>query len=356
MRLLLAVCLVGVGIFTAACKTSDDSSDSGSAGATPAARTSNPQTGGTKAAKIKKTGDKKLTIGFANYAAVIPLYQSMIAGVKDEAAKNGWKVVVTDSQFDPGKEVNDVMSLIAQHVDVIICSPGDEDALLPAYKAAADAGIPMISIANQLNPKENAWELGYVGLSSVKMGEIETQKLIDAIDGKGDILRLQGPAGIAFVRDTKTGMDNVLAKNPDVKVVFQQNAKILSPEEGFRLANDGLTAHPDAKGIWAQDDEIAVGAVRALQKKKLNIPVSWNGGTPQAMDLAAEGKLVGIVLPTYDWGQKTVQLIHDSAVNGTAFPYNTESSNFPLDSAQQAKDLIAKCPDNPKQIWCLGRK
>jgi ABC-type sugar transport system substrate-binding protein len=239
---------------------------------------------------------------------------------------------------------------------VILISPADEDALLPAYKAAAEAGIPMISIANRLNTKNKAWENAFFGMDLVKMGRIETEELIEAIGGSGKIMRIMGPSGIAFVRDSKAGMDQALADNPDVEVVFEQNAKAISADEGFRITQDALTANPDIKGVWAQEDEIATGVVRALQDRGVDIPVAWNGGTPAAMDLAADGKLVGVVLGSYEWGKSAVDGLH-AAVSGEAeLPFETESEFFALDGAEHAKELIAKCPENPKEGWCLGRK
>jgi ABC-type sugar transport system substrate-binding protein len=314
--------------------------------------------GASSAVPLTEVEGDQLTIGFSNYASVIPFYQSMIAGVKDAAAKYGWTVEVTDSGFDPSKQLADVQSLITREVDVLIISPGDQDALVPAYQAAAEAGIPVVSIANRPAEAGIAYETAFYGPSLQRLGELMTEQLVTALDGKGDVLQVKGPPGIAFVRETQVGAEKVLAQNPGVKFVFSQSTKQLTAEEAFRVAQDGLTAHPNVDGGWAQDDELAVGLIRALEKRNLagKIPVAWNGGTPQAMDLAADGQLIGVILPTYQWGTGAVERIHGAVTGGEAFEGPVDAPMFPLESAQQAKELIAECPETPKELWCLSRK
>jgi hypothetical protein len=74
------------------------------------------------------------------------------------------------------------------------------------------------------------------------------------------------------------------------------------------------------------------------------------------MDLAAKGLLVGVVLPSYSWGETAVNALHAAVTGEAELPWETESANFVLESADQAKELIAECPDKPMEVWCLGRK
>lgn len=348
----IVLALLAAVVLSACGRTSGDAGDSGSSGSGAS------DAGASSAVPLTDVEGEQLTIGFSNYASVIPFYQSMIAGVKDAAEKYGWTVEVTDSGFDPSKQLADVQSLITREVDVLIISPGDQDALVPAYQAAAEAGIPVVSIANRPGAPGLEYETGFYGVSNQRLGELMTEQLVTALDGKGDVLQVKGPPGIAFVRETQVGAEKVLAQNPGVRFVFSQSAKQLTAEDGFRVAQDGLTAHPDVQGAWAQDDEIAVGVIRALQKRNLagKIPVAWNGGTPQAMDLAADGQLIGVILPTYQWGTGAVERIHGAVAEGKAFEGPVDAPMFQLESAQQAKDLVAKCPQTPSELWCLARK
>lgn len=359
-RLLVLIgCIALLGATLAACgKTSGESSTSG--GESTAAGGGGGEeasSGGNSAVALDEIEEGKLKIGFSNYAAVIPFYQSMIAGIEDGAKKYGWSVEVTDSKFEPNKQVSDIQSLITKGVDLLVVSPGDAHALLPAYQEAAREGIPIISIANSLAPEDSAWETAFFGVSNETVGEEQTEALIQAMGGKGEVVQVNGPPGVDFVTEMTAGAKKVFTQHSGVKVAFEGGTKELSAAEGLRVGQAGLTAHPEIQGGWANDDELAVGLVRALTEQGLagKVPVGWNGGTAQAMDLAAKGDLVGVILPTYTWGIEAMEGIH-AAINGEGeFTGRVEGKVFPLESDDQAKELISQCPQEPDQVWCLGR-
>lgn len=353
--LFIFACVALLALALAACgKTSGDSSTTSSGGGGGGGGESS---GESAAVPLTELEEGNLKVGFSNYAAVIPFYQAMIAGVEEGGKKYGWDVELTDSKFDPNQQLSDIQSLITRGVDLLIVSPGDQNALLPAYQEAAREGVPIVSIANSLAPANESYETAFFGESNEELGELMTKALVEAMGGKGDVIQVNGPPGIDFVTETGEGAKKVFGETPDVKVVFEQGTKELSAEEGLRVGQTGLTAHPDIQGGWANDDELAVGLVRALSERGLagKVPVGWNGGTAQAMDLAAKGQLVGPVLPTYTWGSDVMDHIHAAIEGEEEFSGHVKAPMFELKSPAQAKELIAKCPQEPKQIWCLGR-
>lgn len=352
--LFILACVALLGLVLSACgKTSGDDSTASTGGGGGGGETAS----GSEAVPLTELEEGDLKVGFSNYAAVIPFYQAMIAGVEEGGEKYGWNVEVTDSKFDPNQQLSDIQSLITRGVDLLIVSPGDQNALLPAYQEAASKGVPVVSIANTLAPEDESWETAFFGEKNEEIGELMTKAMVEAIGGKGDVIQVNGPPGIDFVTEMGAGAKKVYGENPDVKVVFEQGTKELTAEEGLRVGQTGLTAHPDIQGGWANDDELAVGLVRALAERGLagKVPVAWNGGTAQAMDLAAKGQLVGQVLPTYTWGKDVMDRIHAAIEGDEEFSGHVKAPMFELSSPAQAKELIAKCPDEPKQIWCLGR-
>lgn len=360
-RLLVLIgCIALLGAVVAACGKTSGESSAGAGGESTAAGGGGGEeasAGGSSAVALGELEEGKLKIGFSNYAAVIPFYQSMIAGVEAGAKKYGWSVEVTDSKFEPNKQVADIQSLITKGVNLLVVSPGDAHALLPAYQEAAREGIPVISIANSLAPEDSAWETAFFGVSNETVGEEQTEALIQAMGGKGEVIQVNGPPGVDFVTEMTAGAKKVFGQQSGVKVAFEGGTKELSAAEGLRVGQAGLTAHPQVQGGWANDDELAVGLVRALSEQGLagKVPVAWNGGTAQAMDLAAKGDLVGVILPTYTWGIEAMEGIH-AAINGEGeFSGRVEGKVFPLESSAQAKELISQCPQEPDQVWCLGR-
>jgi ribose transport system substrate-binding protein len=343
----LVACLVLVSVAFAACGKSSGNDSSGSTG----------ESTGSAATPLSEVEDGKLTIGFSNYAGIIPFYQAMTAGVEEQAQKYGWSVDVTDSKFDPNKQVSDIQSLLTRGADVLVVSPGDQNALLPAYQEAASKGVPVISIANSLAKGDAAYETAFFGLSYEELFGKAAEALVKAMGGKGNVIQVNGPPGVDFVTESEAGVKRVFEENPGIKVVYSQNVKELSAAEGLRVAQAGLTANSDVQGAYANDDEIAVGMARALEQRGLagKVPMAWSGGTAQAMDLAAKGELVGPVTPTYTWGTDVVKNIHEAVTGGKEFSGPVEPPYFELTSAKQAQELIEQCPEEPNQIWCLGR-
>jgi ribose transport system substrate-binding protein len=347
--LVLGAVAVALAAFVGCGETSGDSEGEGESAA---------KRGSAAQALPEIKSGEELTIGFSHYAGVIPFYQAMTQGVEDAAKAHGWDVTVTDSQFDPSKQLADIQSMITRGVDVIIASPGDQEALIPAYKQAADAGIPVISIANRVGPSGQKYETSWYGRPWQEVGKIATELLVEAMGEKGDVVRVEGPAGVAFVNDQREGTEEVLAQHPNVRIVFSQNAKALSADEGFRLGREGLTAHPDVQGAWAQDDEIALGLVRALEGRGLagEVPVAWNGGSTPLMDLAAKGQVLGVAYPTYRWGQDLVERLRAAVVDGASLPKVINPDIIEVPNAETARGLIAECDSQPNELWCLGRK
>jgi len=297
---------------------------------------------------------KTFTIGISHYALVIPFYRSMQAGFAAGAKKYGMKIVTTDSGFDPNKQVANIESLITRHVDVIVASPGDANALIPAYKEAVSANIPIISIANHLAPSGKKYETSFYGRPWDEVSAVRTERLVGYMHGKGDLLVIRGPSGIAFVQDDKAGLNRVLKRHPGVKVVFAQNSKDLSVAEGLRLAQAGLTAHPKIGGMWVEEDDLVVGAARALQARGLagKVPVVTMDGDPKAFQLIKQGVVtLDMALPTYSWGIDQMRLLHNFLANHKPIPKYVPSQVIVATKAN-VDSLIAQCKKTPAQIWC----
>src|SRR5438270_6832486 len=169
--------------------------------------------------------EKTLTIGISHYAGVIPFYRAMETGFEAGAKRYGMKVITTDSMFDPSKQVSNIESLISRHVDAIVASPGDANALIPAYREAVAAHIPIISIANHLAPAGKKYETSFYGRPWDEVSEVRTKALAKLMHGKGQLAVIRGPSPIAFVQDDKAGLERVLKKYPGIKIVFAQNSK-----------------------------------------------------------------------------------------------------------------------------------
>jgi ribose transport system substrate-binding protein len=310
------------------------------------------------AGAAKQQPNAKLTIGISHYALIIPFYRSMTAGFQAAAKKYGWNVVVTDSNFDPSKQIANIESLIARHVDAIVVSPGDANALIPAYKAASAAGIPVFSIANDIGAAGKKYETAFYGVDQAGISAERTQYLAKRLNGKGQVIAIRGPSPIYFVGQDKIGYRRVMAKYPGIKTVFDQNAKDLTAEEGLRLAQDAFTANPDASGVWVENDDLAVGVVQAMRAagKAGKIPLVSMDGSPQAFDLIKKGDLTyTLALPTYLWAQNYSALIRQVLVGHKKIAKVVFGPHFAATKGNVDR-LRAQCAQRRQEVWCAGKK
>ena len=260
--LALSLSLVGCGGTTA---------QSGSASAPASSAPS--ETASSGEGETESSGDKgeKPVIGCTVYY-MTEFVTLMVEGIKAEAAERGAELVLLDANNDAQRQISQVENLIAQQVDVLLVAAVDSDAIVPALDLAEEAGIPLVGLNMLINTDK---EYYYSGPDDVQAGELEMQYVMDQIGGKGNILIIEGPIGQSAQVQRLEGNMNVLTKYPDVKVLAQQTAN-WSREEALALTENWLQAFEgQVDGIVAHNDEMALGAIQALEAKGLSdIPVS----------------------------------------------------------------------------------
>jgi ribose transport system substrate-binding protein len=258
------------------------------------------------------TAQAKKRIGVSFYSQTIPLYVEMRAGMEAEAAKRGVDLDFQYSGPDALQQSNQIANFVTTKVDLILCSPFNKDALLNAYKAARAAGVPVISVANQL--ASTADEDAYVGADWSKFGVAEMSYVAKAI-GSGPIGLIEGPPPISFVYGWDQGVQSVLAKNPNITVAAKINGP-LTIEAGLTAATNILTAHPDVKALVAVSDELAEGAAQALKSQGIvpgKVLVAGWDGYPQVVDMIKSNAGIDYTIANrgYSWGALAVDVAVD---------------------------------------------
>jgi ribose transport system substrate-binding protein/inositol transport system substrate-binding protein len=218
-----------------------------------------------------ETAKKKPVIGCTVYY-MTEFVTLMAEGIKAEAAERGAELVLLDANNDAQRQISQIENLIAQKVDILLVAAVDSDAIVPALDLARKANIPLVGLNMLINTTE---EYYYSGPNDVQAGELEAQRLIDLIGGRGNIAVIEGPIGQSAQVQRLEGNKNVLAKYPDVKVIAQQTAN-WSRAEALALVENWIEAFPQLNGIVAHNDEMALGAIQALEAKgiKTKIPVT----------------------------------------------------------------------------------
>lgn len=248
-----------------------------------------------EAPKLKQKDSYK--VGFAQTESNNPWRIAESKSMQDVAKSCNWNLVYTDAAGSASKQVADVESMIAQKVDLIVLAPREEKPLIPAVMKAKKAGIPVILIDRDVDQKLAKAGVDYVtfiGSDFVDQGRRAAEWLVKATDGKGKIVELEGSTGSSPANNRKKGFDDVIAKNPGLKIVASQSGDF-ARDKGRQVMQTLLQAHPDVTAVYAHNDEMAIGAISALEaagkKPGQDVLVVSIDGTKDALTAVAAGKM-----------------------------------------------------------------
>ncbi len=245
--------------------------------------------------KIEKKDTYK--VGFAQTESNNPWRIAQTKSMQDEAQKRGWQLVYTDAAGSAAKQVADVNSMIAQGVDAIFLAPREEKPLIPAVMAAKKAGIPVILLdrnVDQSLAKAGEDYVTFIGSDFIEEGRRAGEWLTKTMNGKANIIQLEGTTGSSPANDRAKGFADYIKDHPDMKIVASQTGDF-ARDKGRQVAETLLQANPDANAIYAHNDEMAIGAISALEAAgkvpgKDVIIVSIDG-TRDALQAIIDGKM-----------------------------------------------------------------
>ncbi|MBM2658987.1 D-ribose ABC transporter substrate-binding protein [Staphylococcus pseudoxylosus] len=238
----------------------------------------------------KDKSDKKkseIVIGVSISTLNNPFFVKIKDGIEDEAKKQGVKVKFADAQDDAAKQSNDIDDLIQQNVDYLIVNPTDSDAISGSIQIANDQNIPVITLDREVAKGEVA---SFIASDNVKGGEMGGQLIVEQFGKNTKVAELEGIPGASATRERGKGFHNVADKSLDV--VSKQSAKF-NRTEGLNVTQNIIQAHPDIKAIFAQNDEMALGAVEAVGNK--DIKVIGFDGNEDAIKSVENNKLYATV-------------------------------------------------------------
>ncbi|MEV5525827.1 ABC transporter permease/substrate-binding protein [Streptomyces prunicolor] len=221
-----------------------------------------------------------------------PFYVQLKAGAQAEAKKLGVDLSVTDAQNDASQQANQLQNFTSSGLGTIIVNPVDSDAVAPAARAVNKSGIPLVAVDRSVN---NADTASLVASDNVTGGKLAAKALADKLGGTGTIVVLQGQAGTSAARERGAGFTEGLKAYPGIKVVASQPAD-WDRTKGLDTMTNLLQAHPDIDGVFAQNDEMALGAIKALGSKAgSSVQVIGFDGTPDGLTAVKAGTLYASV-------------------------------------------------------------
>jgi ribose transport system substrate-binding protein len=219
-----------------------------------------------------------------------PFFVTLKDGATAKANALGYDLVVLDSQNDPAKELAATEDVLNQHIKVLLINPTDSDAVKSAVRAANRAKVPVVTLDRAANGAQVA---SHVASDNVAGGKMAAETVAKALGGKGKVIELEGVPGTSAARDRGKGFDDAIA-GLGVTLVAKQPADF-DRTKALNVTENLLQAHPDVDAIFAQNDEMALGAVKAVAGQSRKILVVGFDGTPDGMMAVRSGSLYATV-------------------------------------------------------------
>ncbi|MCL3996444.1 ABC transporter permease/substrate-binding protein [Streptomyces lavenduligriseus] len=221
-----------------------------------------------------------------------PFFVQIRSGAQAEAKKLGVDLTVTDAQNDASQQANQLQNFTSTSLDGIIVNPVDSDAAGNSVKAAGKADIPVVAVDRGVN---HASVATLVASDNVAGGELAAKTVAEKLGGTGKIVILQGQAGTSAARERAAGFAKGLKAYPGIRVLAQQPADF-DRTKGLDVMSNLLQAHPDVQGVIAANDEMALGAIKALGSKAgRSVQVVGFDGTPDGLTAVKGGTLYASV-------------------------------------------------------------
>lgn len=243
------------------------------------------------AAPGASSGRKTIGVSIQNREA--QFYQDMESGMRSEAAKYGYALIVVDASRDNAKQQSQVEDFISKRVDAIVLTPYDSQAIGSAILEANAAKIPVFT-ADIASTSSQGHVVSHIASDNVQ-GGFEAGTLICRAVGKNGSIAIIDEPEVTSVQDRVKGFKQAIAQRcPSVTIVADVDSGG-TRDKASSDSGDILQAHRDLKGIFGINDDSALGALAAVRAAGLtgNIAIVGYDATPEARTAIGNGEMYG---------------------------------------------------------------
>jgi ABC-type sugar transport system substrate-binding protein len=237
----------------------------------------------------------QFVVGFSQMESDNPWRLAETKSLKDEAAKRGIQLVVTDAQGQTAKQVSDVEDLIARQVNVILLAPREFEGLGPALQAAKAAKIPVILVDRAAVGTAGEDYVTLLASNFIEQGRRAGEWLAAQTKGTADIVELAGTPGASVAADRAQGFRDAIAKHPGMKIIASQTGNFSRATAQGVMQNLAQSLGKKITAVYAHNDEMALGAVQALaaagRKPGADVTVVSVDGQRAALEAIERGEL-----------------------------------------------------------------
>ncbi len=198
-------------------------------------------------------------VGLAISTLDNPFFVDLRDGAQDAAEEHGVNLTVYDAGDDAATQMSNVEDMVITGMDLIVINPVDGDAIVPAIEEAQMADIPVITVDRGAETEVDV----HIASDNIAGGEMAAEHLAELLGDTGQVIEIEGIPGTSAARERGEGFNAVMDEKEDIEIIARQPAGF-SRSEGMSVMEDLLEAHPQFDGLFAHNDEMALGAIEAL--------------------------------------------------------------------------------------------
>jgi len=257
----------------------------------------------------KEQSEHTRTIGVALLTRSHLFYKDLEEGLREEAARQKYELIVSSAEFDLGKQISQIEDFVTRKVDAIIVCPVDSKGIGPGIRKANRAGIPVFTadIAAQ-----EGTVVSHIASDNVAGGRLAGEYLAKALGGKGAVAIINNPIATS-VLDRVKGFREALAAFPGITIVADVSGQAVR-DKSLEVTADVLQSNPRLDGIFGINDASALGALDAVQQfKRPGIIIVGYDATTIAVNAILKGTALKADVIQYPKkiGTLTIEKIHD---------------------------------------------
>ena len=240
-----------------------------------------------------------------------PFFVTMKDGAEAKAAELGYKLIALDSQNDPSKELANVEDLTMRGVKAILINPTGALAVTNAIRTANRANIPVLTLDRTAAHGDI---VSHIASDNIAGGELAGQFIAQQLGHDAKVIQLEGIAGTSAARERGEGFSNAVIANK-LQMLSSQPADF-DRSKGLNVMENMLAANGDVQAVFAQNDEMALGALRAIEAAGKDIMVIGFDGTDEGIAAVRRQQLSATIAQQPELLGATGIIIADKILKG----------------------------------------
>jgi len=249
----------------------------------------------------------KLKVGMVLKTLSSQYWKIVAAGAQQAADKAGVELILLGPPTEDAieQQINMVQDVLSQNIDVLIFSPSQPAASINILMTAKKKNVPVILVDTGM-PANFTDYATFIGTDNISAGKIGGKALLAQLKKGDKVLLLDGAPGNPSCNDRIKGAEEIL-KAAGIVIASKQPA-FSDREKGYSVTQNVLQSNPDIKGVFAANDEMVLGSLRAMQQAGKNIPLIGVDANEDALKSILAGDLFGSVAQgNYDMGRIAIE-------------------------------------------------